>query len=60
MQVLGHRSVKNALIYKHMIGESEEFVCKLAGTLDEAKTLMEGGFECVTDLEDAKLFRKRK
>jgi integrase len=60
MQILGHKNIKNTLIYTHMIGESEEFVCKVAGTLDEAKTLVEGGFEYVTDLEGAKLFRKRK
>lgn len=48
------------MIYIHLIGESEEFVCKVAQTLDEAKALVETGFDYVTDLNDAKLFRKRK
>jgi len=35
-------------------------VCRAAKTLEEAKGLMEAGFEYVTDMEDVKLFRKRK
>lgn len=29
-------------------------------TVDEAKALIESGFEYVTDMQDVKLFRKRK
>jgi len=38
----------------------EEFTCKVAGTLEEAKELIEAGFEYVTELNQKKLFRKRK
>ena len=32
----------------------------LSDTIDEAKALIENGFEYVTDFQDTKLFRKRK
>ena len=34
--------------------------CEVAQNLDEASKLLEVGFEYVTDMGDAKLFRKRK
>jgi len=40
--------------------KSEDFVCKTARTLEEASTLIEAGFEYVTELDGVKLFRKRK
>jgi integrase len=62
MKVLGHKNIKNTLIYTQLIsfpGE-DEFICKAAKTVDEAKQLIEAGFEYVCDIEDVKLFRKRK
>jgi hypothetical protein len=38
----------------------DEFVCKVAKNVEEAKTLVEGGFDYVTDVDGMKLFRKRK
>jgi len=38
----------------------EDYYVKVAQTLDEACKLLEVGFEHVTDMEGAKLFRKRK
>ena len=40
--------------------QSDEYVCKVAKTVDDAKILIEDGFDYVTDTEDMKLFRKRK
>ncbi len=62
MKLLGHRNIKNTLIYTQLIkpGNNEEYVSKVARTIDEAKVLVEAGFEYVCDVEDAKLFRKRK
>jgi hypothetical protein len=37
-----------------------EFHVKVASTLEEARKLLEVGFEYVTDMEGKKLFRKRK
>ncbi|MGD8566328.1 MAG: hypothetical protein PVF96_08280 [Candidatus Bathyarchaeota archaeon] len=40
--------------------ENEEFTCKVATTVDRAKTLIETGFTYVCELNEAKLLRKRK
>jgi len=60
-RTLGHRDIRNTLVYTHLIdNESDEFVCKVARTVDEARELIESGFEYITDVEGMKLFRKRK
>jgi len=60
-QFLGHKSIMSTLICTHLITfESDEFTCKVAKTLKEASALIEAGFDYVTDIEDAKLFKKRK
>jgi hypothetical protein len=38
----------------------EEFVCKVAENVEEAKALIESGYEHVCDMDNLKLFRKRK
>lgn len=48
-------------IYTQLIDPSDdEFVSKVAKTVDEACKLMEAGFDYVTDVNDVKIFRKRK
>jgi hypothetical protein len=39
---------------------TDEFTVRVAKSLDEACNLLEVGFEYVTDMDDVKLFRKRK
>ena len=61
MQLLGHKNINNTLIYTQLVSVNEnEYVCKVAKTLDEASQLIEAGFEFVCDMEGFKLFRKRK
>ena len=61
MQLLGHKSIRNTLVYTHLVGfESDEFVCKVAKTVQEASQLVQEGFDYVTDIDGMKLFRKRK
>jgi integrase len=61
MRLLGHKNIRNTLIYTHLVQfESDEYVCKVANTLDECTQLVEAGFDFVTDLQGCKLFRKRK
>jgi integrase len=62
MQLLGHRSIKNTLVYTQLIGFGEdEYVSKAVQTAEEAKQLVEGGFDYVcTTPENVMLFRKRK
>lgn len=40
--------------------ENDEFHSAVAKTIEEARQLVEGGFDYVTDIEGVKLFRKRK
>jgi hypothetical protein len=46
MRMLGHRSIKNTLLYTQLIEfpEDDEFVCKVAKTVQEASQLIESGF----------------
>jgi hypothetical protein len=40
--------------------KEDNYVCKDAKTVEQAKELVEAGFEFVCDIEGTKLFRKRK
>ena len=61
MRVLGHKNIRNTLVYTHLVNfENDEFTCKVAKTVEEARGLVENGFDYVTDVEGLKLFRKRK
>jgi integrase len=65
MKYLGHREVKNTLIYIDLETISfphggDDFHAKIARTEQEAIKLIEAGFEFVCDMSGAKLFRKRK
>jgi hypothetical protein len=60
-ELLGHVNINNTLVYTHLVNfGSEGFVCKVAENVEEAKTLIESGFEYVTEVNGVKLFRKRK
>lgn len=62
MQLLGHRNIKNTLIYTQLIHAEncDEYICKAARTVEQATELIEAGFEYVCEVEGVKLFRKRK
>jgi len=61
-KLLGHKSLKTTLLYTQLIAlpQNKEYICKAAENVDEAKDLIEAGFEYVTDLNGVKLFRKLK
>lgn len=63
MRFLGHKSIKSTMRYIHLwqalFPQREEYVCEVAGSIEEAKKLIEAGFEYVTEMEERKLFRKR-
>ncbi len=51
------------LLYAQLVdaySSNEEYVCKEAQTRQEAKQLIEGGFEYVMDKDGVSLFRKVK
>ncbi len=64
---LGHKHTTTTEVYinmeKMLFGEgsgNDDYLIKVAKTLDEACKLLEVGFEYVTEMDGAKLFRKRK
>ncbi len=61
MNILGHKNIKNTLIYAHLVNvHDDEYVSKVAWNLEEACKLVEAGFGYVTEFEGSKIFRKRK
>jgi hypothetical protein len=49
------------LVYTHLIDfRDEEFTVRAAKTVEEATQLIESGFEYICEVEEVKLFRKRK
>ncbi|MDI6904738.1 MAG: site-specific integrase [Candidatus Bathyarchaeia archaeon] len=65
-QVLGHKSINKTLLYinlenaLHQKGEDSEHVTRVAPSVNGARTLLESGFEYVTEMNGLKIFRKRK
>lgn len=60
-EILGHVSIQNTLVYTHLVNFNEnEWACATARNLQEACSLIEQGFEYVTEMDGAKIFRKRK
>lgn len=61
MQFLGHKNITNTLKYTQLVNfQSDDYVCKVAKTLIEATQLIEAGLGYITEMENIKLFRKRK
>lgn len=64
-EFLGHKRIDATLLYIQLAGvifqeTTDEFICKVAGTVEEASGLIETGFEYVCEINGVKLFRKRK
>ena len=64
MQVLGHKNIKNTLVYvqlaEELFKDQQEYVSKVAKTEADICSLVDAGFEYVCDHNEAKIFRKRK
>jgi integrase len=61
MRLLGHKNIKNTLIYTQLVTfQNDDYTCKVATNLKEAAELIEAGYEYVTEMDQQKLFRKRK
>jgi integrase len=61
MQALGHKNIKNTMIYTHLVGfEGDEYNSATAETVEEASKLVEAGFEYICEISGVQLFRKRK
>jgi len=63
-QSLGHKSLQHTLKYIHLSKQLEpekmQYVCKVTDNLEEAKALIEQGFEYVAEFNGKMLFRKPK
>jgi len=64
-KILGHKSLQSTEVYINIEQAifqvtNDEYHVKVAHNLKEACDLVEAGFEYVTDMEGAKIFRKRK
>ena len=60
-ELLGHVNINNTLIYTHLVDfGSEEYVRKVAENVEEAKALIESGYEYVTEVNGVKPFKNRK
>jgi integrase len=60
-QQMGHHKIESTLIYTQLVNfPNDEYVSATANTIDEARKLIESGFEYVCDVDGVKLFRKRK
>ena len=65
MLFLGHKNILNTMRYIQLSkvlfkNEDEEYICKVASTIEEVKALIEVGFEYVCEFDGDKAFRKRK
>ncbi|MBS7610848.1 tyrosine-type recombinase/integrase [Candidatus Bathyarchaeota archaeon] len=64
-QILGHRKVDTTTLYvqieKALFSEqTDEFYSAVAKTVEEARRLVEAGFDYVCDIDGVKIFKKRK
>jgi hypothetical protein len=60
-RLLGHKNIANTLIYTQLVEfDSDEYCSAVANNVDEAKKLIEAGFEYVCSHNETMLFRKRK
>jgi hypothetical protein len=59
--LLGHKRIENTLVYTHLVNfGSDDYICKVAKSIEECASLIESGFEYVIEMDGVKLFRKRK
>jgi hypothetical protein len=64
-ELLGHKTILSTEGYIHIEAQiylqtNAGWICKTAKTIEEAKTLVECGYEYITEIDGIKLFRKRK
>lgn len=62
MKLLGHKNIANALIYTQLVEfeDIDAYHSAIASNVDEAKKLIESGFEYVCNHDNVMLFTKRK
>lgn len=60
-QQLGHKKIETTLIYTQLLNlNDDEWTCRTATNIKDATSLIESGFEYITEMNGLELFRKRK
>jgi len=62
MRLLGHKNIANTLIYTQLVEfeDDDKYCTAVASNVQDARKLLETGFEYVCSHKDEMLFRKRK
>jgi hypothetical protein len=62
MRLLGHKSIANTLIYTQLVEfeDDDKYCTAIANSVEEARRLLETGFEYVCTHGNVMLFKKRK
>lgn len=62
MRLLGHKSIANTLIYTQLVEfeDDDKYCTAVADDVEQARQLLETGFEFVCSQNGQMLFRKRK
>jgi len=61
MKMLGHRHLESTLVYTQLVNfKTEEYHSAVAHNVEEARKLIEQGFEYVCEVNGVHVFRKRK
>jgi hypothetical protein len=61
MKMLGHKNIQTTLVYTQLVSfEGDELHSATEQIIEEAKKLIDAGFEYVCTHNDAMLFKKRK
>lgn len=65
MNFLGHKSIKNKLLYVQLAEvifkeASNEFITRVANSVKGARALIETGFDFFLEMDRVNIFRKRK
>lgn len=60
--LMGHKHSSTTDIYTHLLdnGEEDEYTVKTANNVKEATDLIEHGFQYITEMDNVKIFKKRK
>jgi hypothetical protein len=61
IELLRHKDIANTLIYTQLVEfENDDYSSAITNNVDEAKKIIEAGFEYVCNHKDVMIFRKRK
>ena len=62
MRLLGHKSIANTLIYTQLVEfeDDDKYCTAVADNVEQARQLLETGFEFICSHNGQMLFRKRK